>query len=142
MQGELHILFVDDNPGDRALARETIEESCPTTQMHTACDGEAALSFLRREGVHSNAPRPHLIILDFNMPRMDGIETLRVIKADHDLKAIPVIIFSSSTAPTDLYLAYGLQANAYVIKPSELEDFMRVIRQIELFWSKVATVMH
>jgi CheY-like chemotaxis protein len=136
-----HILFVDDNPGDRGLAREAIEKNGMNIELHTVCDGEEALEFLRREDRYANAPRPRVIVLDLNMPRMDGIATLKAIKTDHELMTIPVIIFSSSSAPSDLQLAYGLHANAYVIRPMEFEEFTAFIRQIETFWCNVATVI-
>ncbi len=135
----LHILFVDDNPGDRDLAQEAFGETGLNVLLHTVCDGDEALAFLRREGQFKDAPRPVVVLLDLNMPKKDGLMTLKEIKADNDLRSIPVVIFSSSTAPNDLYMAYQQHANAYVIKPLELDGFLRVIQQVKMFWCTVAT---
>jgi len=136
----MRMLFVDDNPGDRDLAREALEQS-GGVQFYTACDGEEAMAFLRRCGAFENAPSPHVIMLDLNMPRKGGLDVLREIKADDVLRIIPVIIFSSSTAAGDLHQAYHASANAYVVKPSTLDGFMSAMQQIEHFWQKVATVI-
>lgn len=136
----LHLLYVDDNPGDLDLAREALDESGLRTCFYAATDGEDALDFLHGRGRHPGTPRPHVIMLDLNMPRKNGIDTLREIKADAKFQSIPVVIFTSSTAPSDLHQAYGSYANAYVPKPSGLEDFLWVVQQIELFWSRVARI--
>jgi len=135
-----HILFVDDNPGDRDLAREAMEEN-GSLQFHTANDGEEAMKFLRQSGAFENTPRPHLIILDLNMPRKGGLEALNEIKTNEALSTIPVVIFSSSTAAEDLNQAYQANANAYVVKPSNLDGFLSVMREIKHFWQKVAAVI-
>ncbi len=142
MQRDIHLLFADDNPGDRELAREALEHCAERVHLHTACDGAEALDFLRQFNKYKSAPRPDVVLLDINMPRMDGLETLKIIKNDIDLMTIPVVVFSSSTAPTDLQLAYALHANAYVIKPSGLGDFLRAVQEIEKFWGEVATSSH
>jgi CheY-like chemotaxis protein len=133
-----HILFVDDNPGDRDLAREILEINAPDIALHTANDGEEAMDFLQRRKVHAAAPRPSVVLLDLNMPRKDGLETLKEIKADMQLRSIPVVIFSSSSARSDLQLTYQSHANAYVIKPPSLEDYTRVIQEIGTYWCHTA----
>lgn len=136
----LHLLFVDDNPGDRELAREALGKGGTNIVLHTACDGLEALDFLRRKGNFKDAPRPHLVMLDINMPIRTGLETLKEIKEDTELKSIPVVVFSSSTAPIDLHLAYAYRANAYIVKPAELDDFLRTVRRIVAFWHTTAVV--
>jgi CheY-like chemotaxis protein len=136
MNPVMHMLFVDDNPGDRDLAREALEES-GKVQFYTANDGVEAMEFLHL----ANMPRPDVILLDLNMPRKGGLETLREVKADDALKTIPVIIFSSSTAAADLRQAYQANANAYIVKPSLLDEYLNVMQHIEYFWQKVAIVV-
>ena len=129
-----HILFVDDNPGDLELACEALIESGKGTQLHTASDGVEALEFLRKRGKYEGAPSPDVVLLDLNMPRKDGIETLKEIRSDEALQFLNVVIFSSSTASLDRNMASLYHANAYVIKPLRLEDFMQTIARIEADW--------
>lgn len=129
-----HILFVDDNPGDLELVGEALKESGKGTELHVVSDGEEALRFLRRADPFAMAPRPKVVLLDLNMPRKDGIETLKDIRADDGLKDIPVVIFSSSMAPGDRREAELYKANDYIIKPADLVDFIRVIHTIETVW--------
>ena len=129
-----HILFVDDNPGDMVLVREALSESGHGTQLHTVPSGEEALKFLRAQAPYDSAPKPKVVLLDLNMPRKNGIQTLQEIRNDHELKSLPVIIFSSSTAPRDHQQANAHQADAYIIKPHNFHEFMQVVRNIETNW--------
>lgn len=133
-QKPVDILLVDDNPADVDLTREALRDARMLNRMYVARDGVEALAFLRREGEHAGAPRPDLILLDLNMPRMDGRELLGHIKADPELKRIPVVVLSTSEAETDILKTYDLHANCFVTKPVELEQFVDVARSIEGFW--------
>lgn len=132
------ILLVDDNPGDVRLAREAFRESVIRVNLNVVEDGIEALAFLRREGKHAAAPRPDLVLLDLNLPRMPGLKVLAEIKADGRLRRIPVVVLSSSSAPEDIRQAYDLQASCYVAKPSELDQFLRVIKSVQTFCLTVA----
>ena len=114
----MDILLVEDNPGDVRLAQEAFRNSNAAVTLHIARDGEEAMSFLRREGVHVDAPRPHIILLDLNLPRLDGRETLAKIKSDKSFKAIPTIILTTSDAEVDISYCYENYANCYVRKPT------------------------
>jgi CheY-like chemotaxis protein len=128
------ILLVEDNPGDVRLTEEALRGGALAYRLSVAQDGVDALSFLRREGGYGGAPRPHLILLDLNMPRKNGLEVLNEIKHDPDLKRIPVIVLTTSQSERDIRAAYGLNANCYVSKPVDLHQFLEVVRRIELFW--------
>ena len=128
------VLIVEDNPGDVELALEALEESRMRHHLHAVEDGVEALAFLRREGRFSNAPRPDLILLDLNLPRKDGREVLSEIKGDASLKSIPVVILTTSQAEEDIHRAYLLNANCYVSKPVDLDQFIKVVRTIKDFW--------
>jgi len=130
----VEVLLVEDNPGDVRLTREALKEGKVRNNLHVAQDGVEALRFLRREGEHANAVRPDLILLDLNLPKMDGREVLQAIKADASLKFIPVVILTSSQAEQDILRAYDLNANCYVSKPVDLDQFITVVRSIEDFW--------
>lgn len=130
----VEILLVEDNPGDVRLTREALKEGKVRNNLYVAPDGVEALRFLRREGEHAQAVRPDLILLDLNLPRMDGREVLEVIKADPDLRHIPVVVLTSSQAEQDIVRAYDLHANCYVTKPVDLDQFIHVVRSIEDFW--------
>lgn len=130
----VEILLVEDNPGDVRLTREALKEGKVRNNLYVAPDGVEALRFLRREGEHAEAVRPDLILLDLNLPRMDGREVLEVIKADSDLRHIPVVVLTSSQAEQDIVRAYDLHANCYVTKPVDLDQFIHVVRSIEDFW--------
>jgi two-component system, chemotaxis family, response regulator Rcp1 len=134
MNSAFEILLVEDNPGDVELTRESLSETTMSNHLHVAVDGVEAMSFLRREGRFQNVPTPHLILLDLNLPRKDGREVLRDIKASGALREIPVIVFSSSDLPADITQTYGLGANCYVAKPMELRQFEDAVRGIERFW--------
>ena len=131
---EVQILLVEDNPGDVGLTEAALEESKILNTLHVVNDGEAAISFLRREGDNSYAPRPDLILLDLNLPKKDGREVLSEIKTDPQLKRIPVVVLTASDAEKDIAASYDLQANCYVSKPLDLDSFVQVISAIEEFW--------
>ncbi len=128
------ILLVEDNPGDVRLTREALKEGKVLNTLSVAADGVEALAFLRREGCHAAAPRPDIILLDLNLPRMDGRELLAVIKADADLRRIPVVILTTSAAEQDILKSYNLHANCFITKPVDLEQFIAVVRSVEDFW--------
>ena len=134
----LEVLLVEDSPGDVRLTKEAFREANRSINLHVACDGVEAMAFLRRQGQHVNAPRPDLILLDLNLPNMDGREVLAHIKEDQDLKTIPTVILTTSEAEADIVTSYQLQANCYLTKPVQLDDFEAIVRSISDFWlSKV-----
>jgi CheY-like chemotaxis protein len=128
------ILLVEDNPADVRLTREALKEGKVRNNLHVVADGEAALAFLRREGQYARAPHPDLIFLDLNLPRKDGREVLAEIKEDPDLKRIPVVVLTTSTAEKDILQSYNLHANCYVTKPVHLDEFLSVVKSIDDFW--------
>lgn len=128
------ILLVEDNPGDVRLTREAMKEAKLRNQLHVVSDGVEALAFLRRQGAYANAVRPHLVLLDLNLPRKDGREVLAEIKQDTSLRRIPVVILTSSEAEVDILKAYDLHANCYISKPVDIEQFLKVVKSIEDFW--------
>jgi chemotaxis family two-component system response regulator Rcp1 len=128
------ILLVEDNEGDARLAKEAMRDSKIRNILHHVADGEEAMAFLRKEGKHAEAPRPDLILLDLNLPRKDGRQVLAEIKADEDLKRIPVVILTVSGAEEDILKAYNLHANCYITKPIDLGQFIKVVRSVEDFW--------
>jgi CheY-like chemotaxis protein len=133
----IDILLVEDDPGDVLMTEEAFEHHKIRNSLHVAPDGVAALQFLRREGEYADAPRPGLILLDLNLPRMDGREVLAEIKADPALRAIPVVVLTTSEAEEDIVRSYNLHANAYVTKPVDFERFIDVVRQIDEFFVTV-----
>ena len=130
----IDILLVEDNEGDARLAKEAMRDSKIRNALHHVSDGEEAMAFLRRQGAHANAPRPDLILLDLNLPKKDGRQVLAEIKDDEDLKRIPVVILTVSSAEEDILKAYNLHANCYITKPIDLAQFMKVVRSVEDFW--------
>lgn len=130
----IEILLVEDNPGDIRLTEEAFKDGKVANNLHVAQDGVQAMKFLRREGTHANAPRPDLILLDLNLPRMDGREVLGEVKSEPILKQIPVVILTTSDAPEDVFSSYQLNANCYITKPVDLEQFITVVQRIEGFW--------
>lgn len=130
----IKILLVEDNPGDARLAVEALKDSKVHNSLYHAKDGVEAMAFLRREEPYSEAPTPDLVLLDLNMPRMDGREVLAQIKDDPALRAVPVVILTTSAAERDLVRTYDLHANAYVVKPLDLDRFIEVVQAIESFW--------
>jgi len=131
------VLLVEDDAGDVLMTREAFEHYKIRNNLHVVRDGEQALQFVRREGDFATAPRPGLIMLDLNLPRRDGLEVLAEIKADPDLRVIPVVILTTSQAEQDILRSYALHANAYVTKPVDFERFIEVIRQIDNFFITV-----
>jgi CheY-like chemotaxis protein len=130
----INVLLVEDSPGDVRLTREAFREANPSVNLHVATDGVDAMAFLRREGAHAEQPRPDFILLDLNLPRMDGREVLALIKADPSLRTIPTIILTTSEADADVLKSYELNANAYLRKPVTLEKFEALVRSINDFW--------
>jgi two-component system, chemotaxis family, response regulator Rcp1 len=130
----LTVLLVEDSPGDVRLTQEAFRDADPTIDLRVAVDGVEALAFLRREGLHSDVPRPDFILLDLNLPRMDGREVLARIKEDSDLKTIPTVILTTSDAEADILTSYQLQANCYLSKPVQLEEFEGLVKSINDFW--------
>jgi two-component system, chemotaxis family, response regulator Rcp1 len=133
----IDILMVEDNPGDVRLTREALKGGKVLNTLHVAEDGVAALDFLYRRSPYQDAPRPDLILLDLNLPKMDGREVLSKIKSDETLKTIPVVILTTSQAEEDVIRAYRLSANCYVTKPVDLHQFNRIVQAIEQFWLTV-----
>ena len=133
----IQILLVEDNPGDVMLTEEALLESKVLNRLTVAEDGVEAMEMLRREGPYADHPRPDLILLDLNLPRMDGREVLAAIKTDPDLRRIPVVILTTSEAESDVMKAYDLYANCYIVKPVDLDQFIHVIRTIEGFWLSI-----
>jgi CheY-like chemotaxis protein len=134
------ILLVEDNPADVFLTQEVLKEANISHNLQVAGDGLAALEYLRQEGDHANAIRPDIILLDLNMPRMDGHELLARIKSDDALKSIPVIVLSSSTTAADISRAYALNANCFTRKPMNIDLFIDVIKGIQDLWFKTAVL--
>jgi two-component system, chemotaxis family, response regulator Rcp1 len=130
----IEVLLVEDSPGDVRLTQEAFREANRSIHLHVAHDGVEAMSFLRHEGAQVNAPRPDLILLDLNLPKMDGREVLAHIKEDDDLKTIPTVILTTSTAEADIVKSYQLQANCYLSKPVQLEAFESLVKSINDFW--------
>jgi chemotaxis family two-component system response regulator Rcp1 len=130
----VEILLVEDNPSDVLLTEIAMRECKIANRLSLTSDGEAALAFLRRQLPYADAPRPDLVLLDLNLPRMDGRELLREIKFDSALRAIPVVVLTTSSAESDVLHSYDLHANAYVTKPLDMEQFVRVVKGIDDFW--------
>ena len=130
----VEILLVEDNPGDVRLTMEALKEAKVINNLTVLKDGEEALTYLRRQGPYVQAKRPHLILLDLNLPRKDGREVLAQIKADEALKRIPVVVLTTSQDEQDVLRSYNLHANCYITKPVDLDQFITVVRTIEDFW--------
>ncbi len=130
----IEILLVEDNSGDARLAREALRDAKVRNNLTWISDGTEALAFLRREGKYAAAPRPDLILLDLNLPRKDGREVLTEIKGDDKFKRIPVVVLTTSQAEEDVLRAYHLNANCYITKPVDLDQFLKVVKTIEDFW--------
>ncbi len=131
---QLELLLIDDNPGDVRLTMEALKDGGVQNRLHTAHDGREAMAFLRKEGRHGDAPRPDLILLDLNMPGMNGLQVLAEIKQDSALKSIPVVILTGSHAMDDIVRTYDLDANCYVIKPIDFEQFIMTVKSLTDFW--------
>jgi chemotaxis family two-component system response regulator Rcp1 len=134
VNGSIDILLVEDNEGDAHLTREALKRAKVRNRVHTTSDGVEAMQFLRREGTFADAPRPDLILLDLNLPNMDGREVLEAIKADPTLRPIPIVVVTSSAAEQDILKSYDLNANCYVTKPVDLQQFLHVIGSVGDFW--------
>ena len=134
----LEVLLVEDSPGDVRLTQEAFRDANPSIRLHVANDGVEAMAFLKHEGVHVSAPRPDLILLDLNLPKMDGREVLAHIKEDSGLKSIPTIILTTSEAEADILKSYQLQANCYLNKPVQLDAFENVVKTVNDFWLTMA----
>jgi CheY-like chemotaxis protein len=126
--------MVEDNPGDVRLTVEALREGKVRNNFHTVADGVEAMAFLRRQGSYAEAPRPDLILLDLNLPKMNGREVLAEIKEDPELRRIPVVILTVSKAEQDILKSYNLHANCYITKPVDLDQFLTVVKSIEDFW--------
>lgn len=130
----IEILLVEDNPGDVRLAKEALKENKVRNNVYVVEDGEAAMEFLRKQNKYQNVPRPDLVLLDLNLPKKDGREVLAEIKADDDLRRIPVVMLTISKAEEDIIRAYDLHVNCYITKPIDLDQFIKVVRTVEDFW--------
>lgn len=138
----IEILLVEDNPGDVRLTKEALKDARVRNNLNVAIDGVEALAFLRKQGKHGSAPRPDLILLDLNLPRKNGREVLLEIKQEPALQHIPVVVLTTSQAEQDVLESYRLRANAYVTKPVDLEQFLRVVGSIEEFWLEIVKLSH
>ena len=131
---EIDVLLVEDSPGDVRLTQEAFREANGSIKLHVAVDGVEAMAFLKREGGHAHAPRPDIILLDLNLPKMDGREVLAHIKADGELKTIPTVILTTSGSEADVLKSYQLQANCYLTKPVQFDEFASLVKIINDFW--------
>ena len=136
----LQVLLVEDSPGDLRLTQEAFRDVNPFIELHIASDGVEAMAFLRKQGRYLHAPRPDLVLLDLNLPKMDGREVLAFIKEDAGLKTIPTVILTSSEAESDVVKSYQLQANCYLSKPMHFEAFRSLVKSINDFWLATATL--
>jgi two-component system, chemotaxis family, response regulator Rcp1 len=133
----IEVLLVEDSPGDVRLTREAFKDTKVHINLHVAVDGVEAMAFLKREGAHTNAIRPDLILLDLNLPKKDGREVLAEIKESPALKSIPVVILTTSASDADIQQSYQFHANCYISKPVDLEGFLKVVKSIDNFWLSV-----
>jgi CheY-like chemotaxis protein len=133
----IEVLLVEDDPGDVMMTREAFQDYKLHNQLHVVSDGAEAMEFLRQEGEYAGRPRPDLVLLDLNLPRMDGRQVLEAIKSDPDLASIPVVVLTTSENEDDVLRSYSLHANAYVTKPVDFARFIEVIRQIDDFFVTV-----
>ena len=133
----IEVLLVEDDPGDVMMTREAFQDYKLHNQLHVVSDGAEAMEFLRQEGEYAGRPRPDLVLLDLNLPRMDGRQVLEAIKSDPDLASIPVVVLTTSENEDDVLHSYSLHANAYVTKPVDFARFIEVIRQIDDFFVTV-----
>lgn len=137
MSAPIDILVVEDNEGDVHLTREALKRAKVSNRVHVVTDGVEAMEFLRREGAFPDVPRPDLVLLDLNLPNMDGREVLEEMKKDPNLRTIPVVVVTSSAAEQDVVRTYSLNANAYVTKPVDLQQFLHVIGAVGEFWLQI-----
>lgn len=136
----IRLLLVEDNPGDARLAREALRDGAIRSDLTVMEDGSEVMNYLNRRGEYAEAQRPHLILLDLNLPGKSGAELLQEIKSDRELRRIPVIVLTTSAARQDIDASYDLYANCYVIKPLDITTFIQVLRQIENFWFNIVTL--
>jgi chemotaxis family two-component system response regulator Rcp1 len=136
----IEILLVEDNEGDARLTREALHDCKIRNALHHVWDGEGAMDFLRHRGEYVGAPRPDLILLDLNLPRMDGGEVLGEIKQDAELKRIPVVILTTSSLDADILRSYNLHANCFITKPIDMVEFLKVVTGIQEFWLTIVTL--
>lgn len=129
-----HILLVEDNPADVRLTREGLLDAKVANELHVVSDGVEALDFLHRRAGHERAPRPHIVILDLNLPRKSGHEVLAEMKSDPELRQIPVAMLTTSAQDSDVLRSYDLGANCYLVKPVDLDQFLRLVEAIDEFW--------
>ena len=134
---EIHILLVDDNEGDILLTREALEEAKIVNRISVAYDGMEAIRFLRGASPFTHRDTPDLILLDINLPKMDGKEVLGIIKSDPELRKVPIVMLTSSREERDLARSYGLGGNAYVVKPVAFPDFVAALKELGLFWAVI-----
>jgi chemotaxis family two-component system response regulator Rcp1 len=130
----IEILLVEDNPGDARLTQEALKDSKLNNKLYVVEDGVEALTFLRNEGKFANSPRPDIILLDLNLPRMSGRELLEIIKADESLKRIPIVVLTTSDDERDIVMSYALHANCYITKPVDMNQFVTIVKNIKDFW--------
>jgi CheY-like chemotaxis protein len=133
----IDILLVEDNPGDVRLTQEAFKDGMLRNNLHVAMDGEAALDFLHQRGQFAGSPRPDLILLDLNLPKMNGREVLAAIKKDADLKRIPVVVLTTSQDETDITESYRQFASSYIVKPVSMEKFIKVVASFKQYWLSV-----
>ena len=133
----VRILLVEDNPADVRLTQEALRDAKVRNEIHVAIDGEQAMEFLHKAGKYGDAKRPDVVLLDLNLPRKSGLEVLKEIKEDDELKRIPVVVITSSKAEQDIVRTYNLHANCYVTKPVDLHQFLEVVKSIEDFWLSI-----
>jgi CheY-like chemotaxis protein len=133
----IDVLLVEDDPGDVLMTREAFQDHKLANSLHVVSDGVEAMDFLHQRGAHTDAPRPDLILLDLNLPRMDGREVLTAIKSDPELGSIPVVVLTTSEAEEDVLRSYALHANAYVTKPVDFDRFIAVVQKIDDFFVSV-----
>ena len=134
------IVLVEDNPGDVVLTQEAFKQAKINNNIHVAPDGEIALEMLYKQGEYTQLATPDIILLDLNLPKVDGREVLEKIKADDELKRIPVVVLTSSQADADILQTYDLHASSYIVKPVDLDQFSRVVESIENFWFTVVVL--
>jgi chemotaxis family two-component system response regulator Rcp1 len=130
----IEVLLVEDSPGDVRLTKEAFHDANPSVHLNVVADGVEAMAFLKHQGIHAQAPRPDLILLDLNLPKMDGREVLAQIKNDEGLKTIPTVVLTTSESEVDIAKSYALQANCYLSKPVELDAFEALVKSINDFW--------
>ena len=136
----VEILLVEDNPGDVQLTKEALEDCKLINNLHVAMDGEQAINFLQKEQPYQHVPKPDLILLDLNLPKIDGTEVLAHIKCEDQLKRIPVVVLTTSKAQEDILKVYALHANCYITKPMNVDSFFKVVKAIESFWMGIVVL--